>query len=397
MKILRVITSMDPSKGGPCQGIRNSIPALAELDVETHVVCLDDPQSSFLGIDSFPIFAIGPAIGPWAKNEELEKWLLQNACHYDIIVVHGIWQYHVYAVRKMLNQLKKTNTTLPEFYIMPHGMLDPYFQKAQSRKLKSIRNYIYWHLIESKSIRQADGILFTCEEELLLARTTFSRYKPKKELNVSYGIPSVSQYSDKMKAAFLELSHLSSDEKYFLFLSRIHPKKGVDILINVYVDLIKSAKYPMDEMPSLVVAGPGVETNYGRDLLQIVRENKLEKKIIFPGMLSNDSKWGAFYGAEAFVLCSHQENFGISVVEALACSKPVIISNQINIWREIESEKAGIVCNDNYEDLHISFLKWFELSLTQKEDMGTNAFKAYLKYFHVTAAVTKFLKELKKI
>jgi len=86
MKVIRVITSMDPSKGGPCQGIRNSIPALKELDVETHVVCLDDPEADFLGKDSFPIFALGMHNGPWAKNKKLEEWLLQHIAEYDMIL-----------------------------------------------------------------------------------------------------------------------------------------------------------------------------------------------------------------------------------------------------------------------------------------------------------------------
>ncbi len=395
MKVLRVITSMDSSKGGPCQGIRNSIPALREFDVETHVVCLDDPNADFLGNDDFTIFALGASSGPWAKNTKLGNWLLLHATEYDVIIVHGIWQYHIYAVRKALNHLKKTNSTLPRFYIMPHGMLDPYFQKAESRKIKALRNFIYWHLIEYKSIRQADAILFTCEEELRLARTTFSRYNPKKELNIGYGIPSVAPYSDTMQKAFLEISDLSPNEKYFLFLSRIHPKKGVDILIDVYIEMINSNKYLVSNIPSLVIAGPGMDSSYGRELLKKVQDNQLEKKIIFTGMLSNDSKWGAFYGAEAYVLCSHQENFGISVVESLACSKPVIISNQINIWREIESENAGIICNVTKEGLSSAFVKWFDLSFRQKELMQINAKNVYLKYFHTNSTAKKMFDSIK--
>jgi glycosyltransferase involved in cell wall biosynthesis len=67
------------------------------------------------------------------------------------------------------------------------------------------------------------------------------------------------------------------------------------------------------------------------------------------GMLEGDAKWGAFYGCEAFVLPSHQENFGISVVEALACEKPVLISNKVNIWREIAEDGAGLVEADSVD------------------------------------------------
>ena len=67
-------------------------------------------------------------------------------------------------------------------------MLDPYFQTTKERKWKSIRNYIYWYLIEKKVIGEADGLLFTCEEEMRLASLTFKQYHPKSTFNVGYGI-----------------------------------------------------------------------------------------------------------------------------------------------------------------------------------------------------------------
>jgi glycosyltransferase involved in cell wall biosynthesis len=66
-------------------------------------------------------------------------------------------------------------------------------------------------------------------------------------------------------------------------------------------------------------------------------------------MLEGEAKWGALYGCDAFVLPSHQENFGIAVVEALACNKPVLISNKVNIWREIAEDGAGVVEEDSVE------------------------------------------------
>jgi glycosyltransferase involved in cell wall biosynthesis len=151
-----------------------------------------------------------------------------------------------------------------------------------------------------------------------------------------------------------------------LFLSRIHPKKGADILINVYIDLIKTSNKPITEWPSLIVAGPGMETEYGEALLQKVLDNGLKEKIKFTGMLSNDSKWGAF-------------------------SIPVMISNQINIWREIAEGSAGLVCDDNEVSLRRIFDEWFNLSTEQKGQMGQNALQTYLKCFHVKAATKKMI------
>ena len=385
---------MDPITGGVSQGLRNSIPEWDKHGHTTQIVCIDAPSADYLKEEVLPILCLGPAKSPWQYSNKLYPWLLKNMPDFDVVIVEGIWQYHVYAVYKAVKELKRLKLKCPKFYIMPHGMLDPYFQKAESRKLKALRNEIYWRLIESKCINSADAVLFTCQEELLLARTTFKHYKPKKELNVGFGIPNIPSYTEEMKHAFLKLSHLNSNDKYFLFLSRIHPKKGADILIKVYIDIIKKSNLPLNQWPSLVIAGPGLETEYGKDLVKMVVNNQLTEKIIFTGMLSNDSKWGAFYGAEAYILCSHQENFGISVVESLACSKPVIISNQINIWREINDSTAGIICDDNEESLRIAMSKWFELSDEQKNDMGRNALQAYQNYFHVKAASEKMINSI---
>ncbi|GHC61359.1 hypothetical protein GCM10007100_30840 [Roseibacillus persicicus] len=91
----------------------------------------------------------------------------------------------------------------------------------------------------------------------------------------------------------------------------------------------------------------------------------LDSKVHFCGMLQGDSKWGAFYCARAFVLPSHQENFGIAVVEALACGKSVLITDKVNIWREIKESEAGVVVSDTEEGVVEGLreiLKWDSFS-----------------------------------
>src|SRR3954447_21484914 len=120
-KILRVITSMDPAGGGPCQGIRNSIPALKALGVDNEVVCLDSHDAEYLGADDFTIHALGAAKGPWAYNKNLIPWLVKNASNYDAIIIHGLWQFNSFAVFKALKHLApKTQNPIP-YYVMPHG------------------------------------------------------------------------------------------------------------------------------------------------------------------------------------------------------------------------------------------------------------------------------------
>jgi glycosyltransferase involved in cell wall biosynthesis len=390
MKILRIISSMDPKLGGPSQGIRNSIPALSSLGITNEVVCLDDLQDTFIGKDSFPVHAIGKAKGFWAYNEQLTPWLLENFQRFDAVIIHGLWLYHGYAAHKAWKEYKKVNKNAPKMYVMPHGMLDPWFQHAKGRRLKAIRNWFYWKAIEQYVVNEADGVLFTCEEELKLARGTFTPYHPRKELNIGYGIITPPAFTVQMKEAFLKLCPEVENEPYLLFLSRINVKKGVDLLINAYLKLKKSGQ----RLPKLVIAGPGGDSAYGRQMRELAAA---DKDILFLGMVSGPAKWGAFYGCEAFVLPSHQENFGISVVEALACGKPVLISDQVNIWREIEKERAGLVANDTAIGVLKQIEKWLSFSKPEKKRMSGLAKETFLKYYKMEVASLRIKDALENI
>ncbi|MES2775203.1 MAG: glycosyltransferase [Bacteroidota bacterium] len=395
MNILHVIGSMNPSTGGPCQGLRNSIPELEKMGVHREVVSLDDPGSSFIGRDTFPIHALGPGKGPWCYSAKLLPWLIENMDRFDAVIVNGLWLFHSYAVQKAMTSLRnrrKANQKIPKLFIMPHGMLDPYFQKASGRKLKAIRNWIYWKLIESKIVNKADGLLFTCEEELRLARQPFKPYRPKMEINVSYGIAEPPVFTPNMKKTFIDKCPALNGDNYLLFLSRIHHKKGTDLLLKAYKSIIEDPKNASVKMPKLVIAGPGLETAYGEKLHKMVKDTpSLKQSVFFPGMLTGDAKWGAFYGCDAFVLPSHQENFGIAVAESLACSKPVLISDQVNIWREIKDAGAGIVAKDSQEGTLELITKWMTLTMEQQQAMGVQAFEAYERSFSVAPASRLFL------
>lgn len=386
---------MNPAHGGPCQGIRNTIPALQRLGIENEVICLDDPAAPFLKNDPFRIHALGESKGPWAWNQKLLNWLVSNLSNYDAVIVHGIWQYHNYAVAKAMRKLSKIKLgALPKVYIMPHGMLDPWFQQHQSRRMKALRNWGYWKILQERVIREAEGVLFTCRKELELARTSFSPYQPKKELNVGYGVPMPPVFTPAMEQDFRSTCPALGGQPYLLFLSRIHPKKGVDLLLQAFARLAKDAKVGKP-LPHLVIAGPGLDTAYGRQMQQLAKENPaLQDCVHFPGMLTGEAKWGALYGCDAFVLPSHQENFGIAVVEALACRKPVLISNQVNIFHEIEAAGAGIVAADTVEGVERQLQTWLELEAGEKVRMQQRAWEAYQQHFTVEAAARQMMAAL---
>ena len=109
-------------------------------------------------------------------------------------------------------------------------------------------------------------------------------------------------------------------------------------------------------------------------------------------MVEGDVKWGAFLASEAFILPSHQENFGISVAEALSASLPVLISNKVNIWREIDEDNAGFVENDDLEGTYALLTRWNALSDDERREMREKARHCFLEHFEILGAAKSLLK-----
>ena len=168
-------------------------------------------------------------------------------------------------------------------------------------------------------------------------------------------------------------------------------KKGVDLLVKAYIEVFKNSKNGNADLPVLIVAGPSLDSPYGQAIQKLAGESELKDTILFPGMLSGDSKWGAFYGCDAFILPSHQENFGIAVVEALACGKPVLISNQVNIWREIEDSGGGIIADDTLPGTQQLLSRWKALSHDAQLSLGVNARQTYQKKFATESAARQMM------
>jgi glycosyltransferase involved in cell wall biosynthesis len=384
MKLLHVIGSMNPYTGGPCQTIRNFAPRFIEQGNTLEVVCLDDANSDYLSQDAFAIHAVGQGRGSWNYHPALLPWLNKNLPRFDAVILNGLWQYQGYALWQAAKKSKS-----PPFFIFPHGMLDPWFQKMSVRPLKALRNWIFWKTIQHRIVHQAAGLLFTCEEERRLARLPFRPYSPKQEAVVGLGLPEPPEYQAKMQVAFAEKCPDVGEQKYFLFLGRIHTKKGVDLLIKAYAALCRSTSSPT--VPKLVIAGPGMEASYGEDMQKLASGICPPDSIYWPGMLTGDAKWGALYNCEASVLPSNQENFGIAVVETLACGRPVLISNQVNIWREIKEAGAALVQNNSVAGTTKLLSGWLNLSAGARANMAAQAKPCFQRHFSTESATRKLL------
>jgi glycosyltransferase involved in cell wall biosynthesis len=169
---------------------------------------------------------------------------------------------------------------------------------------------------------------------------------------VSYGTVAPAGDPALQREAVFKEYPILRNKRLFLYLSRIHQKKGCDLLIQAFAEVANR-----DESLHLVMAGPD-QTGWQKDLVELSRNLGIESRITWTGMLSGDVKWGAYHAAEAFVLPSHQENFGVVVAEALACGLPTLISNKVNIWREIETDEAGIIADDTLDGTISLFEKW---------------------------------------
>lgn len=375
---------MNPETGGVCKAVRDIIDGIKKLEphVINEVVSLDQKDSLFLEKDDFKTFTLGRGKTPWRYNKKLQFWLEKNIPKYDLLIVHGLWQFQSYAVLKSIKNRRKN------FYVMPHGMLDPYFQKGKGRKIKAIRNLFFWHFIERKLINQARGILFTCIEEKLLARKSFPKYRPNTEKVVGLGLRKPPPFDKTMTDEFIKKVPEWNGKPFWLFLGRIHPKKGIDLTIKAYLELSKRNK----NLPQLVIVGPGEKTLYGVKLKETA---KLSSNILFPGMLSHKARWGAFYNSEIFILNSHQENFGLAVVEAIACNVPVLISNKVNIWREIDKDQAGMVEDDSLKGSFNLLQRWLKLSNIDKEHYINQTHFVFKKYFTIEKSTRRFLDAIK--
>ena len=378
VKILHIIHSANPANGGPIEGVKQLAAALSKLGAEVEVVSLDGPDAPWLKDFPLPIHALGPSYSSFGYSPKLIPWLKAHFRDYSVIVVNGLWQFNGFAAWRVL---RKAETP---YFVFAHGMLDPWFKRQYP--LKHLKKWLYWPWGQYRVLRDAAGVLFTCTEAKLLARQSFWLYRCNERV-VNYGTKGWQGDGEIQKRAFLEKFPLLTGRRIILFLARIHEKKGGDLLINAFHRFLSET--PGSDF-QLVLAGPS-DNPYGHKLRKMASNLGVEDRITWTGMLEGDLKWGAFQASEVFILPSHQENFGIAVAEALSASVPVLISNKVNIWREIDGEKAGLIENDDLEGTLALLRRWNALSECEQVEMRKNARHCFLEHFDIMRAAKSLL------
>ncbi len=381
MKILHILPSVNPKGGGPMEGVRQRGMRLIEMGHQVEVVSLDDPASSFITDYGLPVHALGPTQGSYQYNSRLVPWLHQHARAYDAVIINGLWQYHSFGAWRALTGMK-----VP-YFVFTHGMMDPWFKRTYL--LKHLKKWLYWPWADYRVLRDAEAVLFTSEDERLLARQSFWLYKAK-EAVVSYGTKAPPQNAELLRTNFLAVYPELAGKRVLLFLSRIQEKKGCDLLIDAFAQVAKQ-----DNSLHLLMAGPDQSGWVGK-LKEQAQNLGIAGRITWPGMLRGEMKWGAFYSSEAFVLPSHQENFGIAVAEALGCGLPVLISDKVNIWREIEADGAGIVNPDTLAGTLKTLEAWMAMDAGNRQQMADQARITFEQRYTVDAMANSLIATIER-
>ena len=332
MRILHIIASADPKTGGVIEGVLQTSRIMRRFGAESEIVCFDTPGSDWLKDTDVTIHALGRLTAFYEYAPAAIPWLRKHLCNYDAVIVNGLWNYSARAASVVLR------TRRVPYFVFPHGMMDPWFRKRYP--LKHCMKQLLWFFSEGPLLANANAVLFTTDEERRLAQGEFLGQKYR-ELVVGYGTTRPSHIETLDGNNFRKRLPALGDRRFLLFLGRIHPKKGCDLLLSAFASV--SNEY---REVDLVIAGPD-QVGIQRELMQLAQARGIADRIHWPGVLLGDAKWEAYRAADAFILPSHQENFGIVVAEALACDAPVLITNKVNIWREVRDSAAGLVDDDD--------------------------------------------------
>lgn len=367
LRTLHLIRSVNPVHGGPAEGVRQSVAAARELGHAEEVLTLDAPGDAWVAAFPAVTHAVGPARGNYGYTPRLLPWLRRHAAAYDALVVHGLWQYHGLAARRALHGSGRP------YLVYPHGMLDPWFRRSSPGK--HAKKWLYWLAAEHAVLRDAAAVLFTTQEESRLAPTSFRPYAARHQV-LGYGLALDDGARQARADDFLQRHPELRGRRLLLYLGRLHRKKGGDLLVQAFAQLAGQ-----DPRLHLVMAGPDA-AGLQAELQALAQGLGVAGRITWTGMLEGAAKWGALRAAEAFVLPSHQENFGIAVAEALAVGTPTLLSTQVNIWREVVDAGAGLAEPDTLPGTIALLARWLALPPAERLRMRAAAVPCFERHFH---------------
>jgi len=377
MNILEVIPSVDAASGGPIESSKQFARIACAEGHVVEFVSLDKPDAACVKEMAFRTYGCGPArLGAYGYAPRFLLWMKSNAVRYDAVVVNGIWAYHSWGTWRALRQ---SNTP---YVVFTHGMLDPWFK--QRYPAKHMKKWLYWPWAEYRVLRDAAAVLFTCEQEKILARESFWLYRCNEGV-INVGTADRGAVDESGSGGLFNRFPELRGKQIALSMGRIHPKKGCDLAIEAFAKVL-------GDKPNwhLVMAGPD-EMGWKSELSAKARELSISDRITWAGMLHGEEKWDALRSAEFLLLPSHQENFGLVVAEALACGLPALVSTKVNIWREICEDGAAIAANDDLDGTCELLRSWVSLGRDERSSMRERARQCFTERFEAGKGTRELL------
>lgn len=375
MKILLVIRSMSAYNGGPPRVVAGTAKALAQRGhLVTVAVVVDDRESidtilneypslnhkniSILTFNaSFPLFLM--------RSNKLIIEMSKMIHEYDIVHVHAVWESLAWELFLLNQRYNKP------FFVSIHGNLTPWAMRHSGWK----KNLALKFLPVKRMLENADAIIYGSQEELENSHQSLK----SKSLIVPNGID-VSSMSrenlpddNQLRKLF---PHLNNWDRVFLFYSRIHPKKGLHLLVDAFFSLEN-----IDNSVGLFIVGIPQDKPYENDLRALIYNSPHRDRIIFTTELVGKESQVALKCADVFVLPSYQEGFSMSILEAMACELPVLISDKCH-FSEVETEwNAGYVVSQDVVSLTKGLAKMISLSKTELKEMGARGREVIVNKF----------------
>lgn len=255
---------------------------------------------------------------PWKYNKDFKNYLKKNITREDKIHLHGVFMFCQYYASKF-----SIKNDIP-FLITPHGMLEPWHLND-----KKIKKSIYMRLFLNNMLNKSSYIhcITPLEKENIFKLTN------KKNI---FEIPNLLHFN-----AIPDINNYNPNQEYFLFLGRIHPKKGLDLLIEA-LDKIDNKTIKLKIL--------GNENDYSISLKEKYKNSTVFNRLEFVGPVYGDEKYSYFANAKAFVAPSYSEAIGIVNLEAAACKTPVITTNNTGL-NPLWNNEGGLLINPEINEL----------------------------------------------
>ena len=339
LNILQIVPSISLVYGGPSQMVRGLSSALARQDARVTVLTtdsngdegqapLDVPLNQPVETDGYRTLYFRCA--PFRRYKfslPLLQWLSRHGKDYDIAHIHALFS-PVTSVAATVARSQK----LP-YILRPLGTLDP----ADLAKKKQVKR-LYATLLERPNLKGAAALHFTSQQEATVSER-FGVNTQDIVLPLGVALPEFTDSEADAQRHIRQRYGIPDGVPVVLFMSRIDPKKGLDLLLPALESLRHSGK-PFH----LIVSGANPQDQgYVNQIQQRIETSVLKECTTLTGFVSGGLKAQILQAADLFVLPSYYENFGIAVAEAMMAGKPVVISDQVHIWCDIKTSHSGWV------------------------------------------------------